>query len=134
MAKGMRRTVKIDEEKLKEMMAGDVPKFEIEGDNASSKDDQQGNEDKSSTKKLADVEKYKDTFLQRSASRTRKGTYISHENWTVLSDILPAIAPELSIPYFLDNLIKDHIEKYKNEIKELYDIEMENKKKRYDFL
>lgn len=132
-----RPTVEIDEEYLKEVMAGDVPlhnrKDPIIRDGPAEKKQPEEIEKndavkepiKESAKTAAarrkkDTQKYCETFLKRRYPTTRKQAYIGTEIYEKITNFLPAIAKQLSISAFLDNILNHHIELYGEEIKELY--------------
>ena len=132
-----RPTVEVDEEYLKRVMAGDVPLHErkdpiirdgpaketqpdeIEAIDAV-KDTIKESAKTSATRKKKDTQKYCDTFLKRRYPTTRKQAYIGAEIYEKITSFLPAIAKQLSISAFLDNILNHHIELYGEEIKELY--------------
>jgi hypothetical protein len=70
-------------------------------------------------KRKEDTE-YADIFLKKLPAMPRKHTYISIAMYDDLSELLPVIARGVSIPNFLENLLKHHFDTHRDEINELY--------------
>jgi hypothetical protein len=73
------------------------------------------------SRKKREKQDYETLFLQRKASIQRRQTYISSTFYEKLSSFLPVIAAGLGIPAYLDNILAHHLEVYKDEINELYE-------------
>lgn len=60
----------------------------------------------------ASVDSYKETFLCRKPTAARRQTYISSPYYEYISRLLPVIAPGISFPMFLNNLLEEHLKQY----------------------
>lgn len=121
--------MEINENVIHDMMSGDIPGYDrkVVGD-----DENPNNMDSvadkaapdatvvSKPRKKREQKDYPGTFLQRRASEQKRHTYISAMLWDKLTGILPVIAPGITIPTFIDNVLTHHLETYKDEINEMY--------------
>ena len=139
-----RPTFEVDEEYIKEVMAGDVPLGQrkdpiiravppIEKEKNDKKETKEEIQEKdmesvktSTTKKKKDTQIYGETFLKKNYPTERKQTYVSADIYKKIARFLPVIANQLSITVFIDNILNHHIEQYSEEIKELYNKETKN--------
>jgi len=65
---------------------------------------------------------YETLFLSRNEIRTRQGLYIDRENYEILQTLVRAIRSErLSVSGLVDNIVRQHIEQYGDEINRIYD-------------
>lgn len=78
--------------------------------------------DNSRVRKRAESRTYTKVYLHRRAPELKRQTYISDALYTKLTDILAVIARGLTVPAFIDNVLVDHLEQYRDEINELYEI------------
>ncbi len=124
----------MDEKIIHAMMAGDVPGMRQDGETPRTEESPADAErpEESVTnlrpRKRREQKGYGEIFLEKLAPMPRKHTYISIEMYNELSDILPVIARGVSIPTFLENMLRHHFETYRDEIFELYESKT---KKRY---
>jgi len=58
------------------------------------------------------IDSYKETFLCRKSVGARRQTYVDSPYYEYLSRMLPVIAPGTSFPIFLNNLLKEHLDRY----------------------
>jgi hypothetical protein len=124
-----RPTVEVDEEYLREVMAGgaDFPKkTEAAKPPAlpSPTEPSVKEEEKETVKparKKRETQDYESVFLQRKAGVPRRQTYISAALYEKVSRFLPVIANGLSITAYLDNILTHHLEQYRDDINELYE-------------
>lgn len=65
---------------------------------------------------------YKGVFLGKRAAVVKRQTYISAALFTKITEITAVIANNITLPTFLDNVLEHHLETYKDEINELYEI------------
>lgn len=65
---------------------------------------------------------YKSVFLEKRAAVVKRQTYISAALFTKITEITAVIANDITLPTFLDNVLEHHLETYKDEINELYEI------------
>ncbi len=63
---------------------------------------------------------YASAFLRKREPAQKRQTYISAAHFAKITEILAVVASDLTVPTFLDNLITDHLEKYRDEINALY--------------
>jgi hypothetical protein len=134
-----RRVVPVDEKVIRAMMEGDVPGVRLDGgmppveeqpadEPSVDAERQEESAPGPRPRKRREQKGYADIFLEKLPAIPRKHTYISIAMYNDLSELLPVVARGVSIPNFLENLLKHHFDTYRDEINELY----ENKtKKRY---
>jgi hypothetical protein len=127
-----RPTVEVDEEYLREVMAGGAtfPKKE-EVTKPPVKEEKEteiqpvepvdSKEPAKSVRKRKEAQDYEPVFLQRKAGVPRRQTYISAALYEKISSFLPVIAGGLSITAYIDNILTHHLEQYRDDINELYE-------------
>jgi hypothetical protein len=125
-----RPTVDVDEEYLKEIMAGGIsrPKREQpqpEQPTEPSDKEQPKKEEKETakpTRKKRESHDYETLFLERKASVVRRQTYISGELYDKITGFLSVIAGHsFSVTAYVNNILTHHLERYKEDINELYE-------------
>lgn len=84
-------------------------------------------ETKSLLKEMEEKSVYAETFLDRRITGKRKQTYIHSSLYEELAGILPVIAPGLSVPMFVNNVLADHLEKHRDVMNEMYRKEVEKR-------
>jgi len=136
-----RPTVDVDEDYLKEIMAGGVvslrkeqmkqvaeqPKREVE--DAPVKEEEmemssipETKEQVKQTRKKREAQDYESVFLERKASVARQQIYINTPLYEKITGFLPVIAGYgFGITSFVNNILTHHLEQYKDDINELYD-------------
>lgn len=143
MASKNRTVHNVDEDTLKRMVAGDISALEKMQETEEEKQpvadgtqppepakspEKEGKaatlEKKiSSAKKAARIpesEEYTELFLKIQLTGTRRQTYIHDSLYKVLAEVLPVIAPNMSVPTFVNNVLSDHLEKYEDVINDMY--------------
>lgn len=63
---------------------------------------------------------YEETFLCKGSSGSRRQTYVDSSSYEYMSRMLPVMAPGISFPMFLNNLLNQHLEKYCKIQEEIY--------------
>lgn len=63
---------------------------------------------------------YEETFLCKRPSGSRRQTYIDSSYYEYMSRMLPVMAPGVSFPIFLNNLLNQHLEMYSKIQEEIY--------------
>ena len=143
-----RPTVEVDEESLRDLMAGGiyrpkkeepaktevkqsapVPQIEElvkeESVNAETAvltvEPAESKEPVKPVRKKREVQDYEAVFLQKQVSFPRSQAYISTTNYDKINNFLPIVAREVSITVYLDNILTHHLEQYKDDINELYE-------------
>jgi hypothetical protein len=136
-----RPTVEVDEEYLREVMAGGatfpkkaepvkppVPPSSMEPSVREEKEvviqpveTVESKEPAKPVRKRKDAQDYEPVFLQRKAGVPRRQTYISAALYEKISSFLPVIASRLNITAYLDNILTHHLEQYRDDINELYE-------------
>lgn len=71
------------------------------------------------SKRRREPKDYKSLFLKKESSNKRQ-TYMSAELYDKLSKILSIIAKDISVPNYIDNVLENHLQEYKDEINEIY--------------
>ena len=146
-----RPTVDVDEDYLKEIMAGNIsrpqrkeqtlpvaeqspdsfiPKTPVNEEKQTStpeipvKEEKQA-EIKESVKpvrKKREAQDYESLFLERKASTARRQTYISAQLYEKINSFLPVIAGHpFTITSYINNVMAHHLEMHKDDINELYE-------------
>lgn len=138
MAGKNRSVYNVDEDALKRMVAGDttalekireqeevpveeihVHELEEEGRKPSV-----GVEKKSTGGKKASpiysFENYREQFLQEKLTGARRQTYIHDSLYKIIAKVLPVIAPDMSVPTFVNSVLSDHLDKYQDIINGMY--------------
>jgi len=139
-----RQTVEVDEDYLKDIMAGGVsrPKkeqavpivkqpSESDSEQTAKKETEEKQETELTaetketgkpTRKKREAQDYEAVFLERKASAPRRQTYISSELYEKINSFLPVIAGQgFSITAYINNVLTNHLERYKEDINELYE-------------
>lgn len=74
----------------------------------------------------ASVDSYVGTFLSKKPAGKRRQTYVDSPHYEYMSRMLPIIAPGISFPMFLNNLLEEHLEKYSRLHDRMYERNTEN--------
>ena len=127
-----RPTVDVDEDYLKEIMAGGVSRPAKES--VKPVEEPQVEEEKKTTipveakepvkqgRKKREAQDYETVFLERKASALRRQIYISAELYDTINNFLPVIAGHgFGITSHVNNILTHHLELYKDDINELYE-------------
>lgn len=79
------------------------------------------NSSKRNKRNSSSTDDYEATFLCRNEIRLRQGAYISRSVYQTIMRIVKQIAgDDVSVGGYIDNVLKHHLEKYKDEINTLY--------------
>lgn len=127
-----RPTVDVDEDYLKEIMAGGVsrpakeppkpveePPVEEEKETAIPVEVK---EPQKTGRKKREAQDYETVFLERKASVARRQIYISAELYDKINGFLPVIAGHgFGITSYVNNILTHHQDQYKDDINELYE-------------
>lgn len=143
MATKRRTDYQVDEEALKRMMAGDVTALEktVSPEGESETKSQAGPSQEKQEKKsglsrqqikkspdgVADSDEYRRRFLKVRLSGARRQTYVNDALYRTVAKVLPVIAPDMSVPMFLNSVLSDHLERYQDIINEIYNQEATQK-------
>lgn len=119
MADGKRKIYNVDEDVFRRVVAGDTSALnELDG---------KTDENKETTERPTAIketgtneEDYKARFLTHRLTGTRRQTYIHDSLYRAIAGILPVIAPEMSVPTFVNNVLSDHLERYGETINRMY--------------
>ena len=84
-------------------------------------------ETKSLLKEMEEKSVYAETFLERKMTGTGRQTYIHGSLYGELVRILPVIAPGLSVPAFVNNVLADHLKQHQDVINGMYREEVEKR-------
>jgi hypothetical protein len=138
-----RPTVEVDEDYLKEIMAGgashgkkeqqpkpvvEQPPPESSGVEVPVKEEEEttlpieAKEPVKPARKKREVQDYETAFLERKANVPRRQTYINAELYDKINSFLPVIAGHgFGITSYINNIMAHHLELYKDDINELYE-------------
>lgn len=136
-----RKEVDVDEDLIKSMMSGDIPRLNRESVKEEtyakkeaaedeptigipvSREEEEAVQEKetvqSKSRRKREPKDYHSVFLKKD-SGTKKQTYISAALYDKVSKILSIIAKDISVPNFIDNVLENHLKEYKEEINEIY--------------
>jgi hypothetical protein len=116
-----RPTVYVDEDYLKEVMAGNIiqqPKKEEKEAVVSV----ETKELAKPTRKKQETQDYETLFLERKASVDKRQIYVSSQLCEKINNFLPVIAGHrFGITSYINNILVHHLEQYKMAINELYE-------------
>lgn len=125
-----RERVDIDEDAIKRVMAGDISGIShsvtvgtlpaIEENNAQKEVKSPDKQPNIRLRKRNELTDYS-LFLKKRDSSSKRQTYISGSLYSKLTEILAVISKEISVPTYIDNVLTDHLEQYKDDINELYE-------------
>lgn len=79
------------------------------------------------SRKRKEPKDYRGLFLTKRAAETKRQTYVSAALFNKITEIMAVIAYDVSLPNFLDNVLEHHLEAFKDEINELYEIKTTKK-------
>lgn len=145
MANKNRTVYSVDEDALKRMVAGDTTALEKikEADEKTvgkmppcGPEETQENKEVVADKKLSAGEKnppaysceeYRRRFLQTKLTGARRQTYIHDSLYKAFAKVLPVIAPEMSVPTFVNCVLSDHLDRYQDIINMMYNEEANQK-------
>ena len=134
-------SVYVDEDVLKRMVAGDISALEKmkeeeaqpeENIPVAERSEEKGNKMRAVDKKPAAGKKdsgidgfdeYRKRFLQQKLTGARRQTYIHDSLYKAFAKVLPVIAPEMSVPTFVNAVLSDHLEKYRSILNAMYNEE-----------
>lgn len=137
-----RKEVDVDEDFIKSMMTGDIPRLNnspttaqeeksipakemteektvIENvvENSSEKEDKETLQPKS--KRRREPKDYHSLFLRKNGGNKRQ-TYVSADLYDKIAKLLGIVAKDISVPNFIDNVLENHLKEYKDEINDMY--------------
>ncbi|GHU84605.1 transposase [Bacteroidia bacterium] len=138
-----RQTFDVNEEYLKEVMAGSAlppgkvePQAEPEKENPSQgavepavaaaaegvreDGDTEATATAKSSRKRKEPQDYEGVFLRRRPAVERRQTYVSRYVYEKMSSFLPVIANGFTVTAYIDNILMHHLEQHSDEINELY--------------
>lgn len=138
MASKKRTVYDVDEDALKRVMAGDTTALEkikesekepdreiLSSEPPEVKEKKPSGEKKSS--QPYGFDEYRKQFLQMKLTGARRQTYIHDSLYKAFARVLPVIAPEMSVPTFVNSVLSDHLEKYQDIINAMYNREANQK-------
>ncbi|CUP90362.1 Protein of uncharacterised function (DUF3408) [Bacteroides uniformis] len=68
-------------------------------------------------------DEYRRQFLQVKLTGARRQTYLHDSIYKSCAKILPVIAPDMSVPTFINSVMSDHLKRYKSVINGIYNEE-----------
>ena len=133
-------SVYVDEDVLKRMVAGDTSALEKmkeeeaqPEENISHSEPSEKKEDKvvvdkkpsagKKDSKTDSFDEYRKRFLQMKLTGARRQTYIHDSLYKAFAKVLPVIAPEMSVPTFVNSILSDHLNKYRSVLNAMYNEE-----------
>lgn len=70
---------------------------------------------------------YRKRFLSERLTGTRRQTYIHDSLYRMIAGMLPALAPDMTVPTFVNNVLSDHLRRYEGLINDIYEEETSKK-------
>lgn len=137
-----REIVEVDEEYMKAIMACDIPRIKIARALAAEQETAQLQEEvvekkvevqvtnslklppspvSKAVKSQKETQDFEDIFLARKLSTERSQCYISKYSYEKINHYLAVIGKETTITAYIDNILRHHMEQYKDKINELYE-------------
>lgn len=132
MAGKNRKLYSVNEEVLKQVVAGDASSLMDMTVNKSDSIVQEENlevyqsnssgmyDEKISHDKRTIFDDYRERFLNERVTGARRQTYIHDSIYRMISEILPVVAPHMSVPTFINNILSDHLRQYEDVINGIY--------------
>ena len=137
-----KKKIEVDEDMLKEIMAGDIPIFgrEKQKENAPPPVEtktvevvETPPEEKPPVavhvkpkKRKEDSFDYRKMFLTEGTVQHRQQTYLSQETHNAVRRFLSVVAPNINISRYIDNIVNAHLEQYRDEMDNLLTNEINN--------
>ena len=141
-----KKKIEVDEDMLKEIMAGDIPIFgrEKQKENAPPPVETKSAEvvetppeekppvavqEKTTVKpkkRKEDSFDYRNMFLTEGTVQHRQQTYLSQETHNAVRRFLSVVAPNINISRYIDNIVNAHLEQYRDEMDNLLTNEINN--------
>jgi len=135
-----RKEVDVDEDFIKSMMTGDIPRLgstpaappteeiviperkpekektivEDISEDIPEKETQQAK-----SKRRREPKDYYSLFLKKNGG-TKRQTYVSADLYDKIAKLLGIVAKDISVPNFIDNVLENHLKEYKDEINDMY--------------
>ncbi len=135
-----RKEVDVDEDLIKSMMTGDIPRLgstpaapptertviperkpekektivEDIPENIQERETQQ-----TKLKRRREPKDYHSLFLKKNGG-TKRQTYVSADLYDKIAKLLGIVAKDISVPNFIDNVLENHLKEYKDEINDMY--------------
>lgn len=135
-----RKEVDVDEDLIKSMMTGDIPRLgstpaappteetviperkpekektivEDIPENIQERETQQAK-----SKRRREPKDYHSLFLKKNGG-TKRQTYVSADLYDKIAKLLGIVAKDISVPNFIDNVLENHLKEYKDEINDMY--------------
>lgn len=129
-AKG-RKVYKVDEEALKQAMIGDISSLENKVRTCQTKKEMRHNPPEKNGEnedsrdnpdaKNMEFDQYRERFLFERMTGSRRQTYIHDSLYRTIADVLPVIAPGMSVPMFINNVLADHFRQFEDIINGIYE-------------
>lgn len=134
-----RKEVDVDEDFIKSMMTGDIPRLnatpvappkeksvpvnepekeetikEYVKENIPEKETREAK-----AKRRREAKDYHSLFLKKNGG-TKRQTYVSADLYDKIAKLLGIVAKDISVPNFIDNVLENHLKEYKDEINDMY--------------
>lgn len=66
------------------------------------------------------VQGYPEHLFDNKVMRGRRQTYVSEDNYDRVRTLLSVVAPTVSISCYIDNILSDHLDRYRDELNAIY--------------
>lgn len=128
-----RKEVDVDEDLIKSMMTGDIPRLAnppevketvsvqpIEEESVVTENLPEKEASQPKSKRRKEPKDYGALFLKKNGGVVKRQTYVNSALYDKLSKILSIIAKDISVPNYIDNVLENHLNEYKDEINDMY--------------
>lgn len=128
-----RKEVDVDEDLIKSMMTGDIPRLvnppevketvhvqHVEEEPAVTESLPEKEASQPKSKRRKEPKDYSALFLKKNGGVVKRQTYVNSALYDKLSKILSIIAKDISVPNYIDNVLENHLNEYKDEINDMY--------------
>jgi hypothetical protein len=139
--------VNVDEDAIRGMIKGDIPRLSVRDASQPSREETDSDEmppipkteaestlgaiqptgptdtsigESTKPRRRKEPKDYSSAFLKKREPAQKRQTYIGATHFAKITEILAVVASDLSVPTFLDNILSDHLERYRDEINALY--------------
>jgi hypothetical protein len=133
--------IEVDEEYMMSVIAGDVPSVrrqmqvpkktssqdesswlpEMETVEVPREEAEKSPVSRTTPRRKKESQEFAQLFLGKQGSFDRHQVYISREIYRIISRFLPVIGGEISLMGYIDNVLRHHLEQYRDEINDLYE-------------
>ena len=121
-----KKKIEVDEDMLKEIMAGDIPIFGRTKQKEKAPVAVQEKVSVKPKKRKDDSCDYRKMFLTEGTVQHRQQTYLSQDTHNAVGRFLSVVATNINMSRYIDNIVNAHLEQYRDEMDNLLTNEINN--------